>query len=231
MELLVAASALDTDSVDGHRSRPSGVTRLDLLNVVGSRPERLASPEGDSPARSASRSSAVQIWSWVSMRGAFGGLAMGSLVQKLGIITSIDRLPQCGASDWQATDKRPNAALEVRRCRRYGRSQVRNFQGNPEEKLEGIPRDSNDQAGLRARAHDLQNLFRFGLARGRAARRVPRQRRRCPRRLHSFFSPLAGGGNGPETFLRPDRAVPDRGRRRRAGRRAAVGAVAQRRAV
>src|SRR5216684_365548 len=40
--------------------------------------------------------------------------------------------------------------------------------------------DSNDQAGLRARAHDLQNLFRFGLARGRAARRVPRQRRRCP---------------------------------------------------
>src|SRR6266571_4305808 len=70
MELLVAASALDTDSVEGHRSRPSAVMRLDLLKVVGSRPERLASPEGDNPARSASRSSAVQIWPWVSMRGA-----------------------------------------------------------------------------------------------------------------------------------------------------------------
>ncbi len=66
MELLVAASALATNSVEGQRSRPSGVMRLDLLKVVGSRPARLASPEADSPARSASRSSAVQIWSWVS---------------------------------------------------------------------------------------------------------------------------------------------------------------------
>src|SRR3982074_3635261 len=77
MELLVAASALATDSVEGQRSRPSGVMRLDLLKVVGSRPERLASPEGDKPARSASRSSAVQICWWVSIRCAFGGLAIG----------------------------------------------------------------------------------------------------------------------------------------------------------
>ncbi len=45
-ELPVAASALETDSVEGQRSRPSAVTRLDLLKVVGSRPERLASPGG-----------------------------------------------------------------------------------------------------------------------------------------------------------------------------------------
>src|SRR5207248_10290023 len=77
MELLVAASAFDTDSVDGHRSRPSGVTRLDLWKVVGSRPARLASPEGDRPARSASRSSAIQIWSWVNGRGALRVLAIG----------------------------------------------------------------------------------------------------------------------------------------------------------
>src|ERR1700692_3464775 len=78
MELLAAASALETDSVEGQRSRPSGVIRLDLLKVVGSRPERLASPEGDNPPRSASRSSAVQIWSWVSVFWAFGCLVMVS---------------------------------------------------------------------------------------------------------------------------------------------------------
>src|ERR1700719_1080706 len=82
MEVLLAASDLATDSVDGQRSRPSGVMRLDLLKVVGSSPARLASPEGDSPERSASRSSAVQIWPWVSVRGAFGCLAMGRLRQK-----------------------------------------------------------------------------------------------------------------------------------------------------
>src|ERR1019366_6140357 len=97
MELLVAASALATDSVDGHRSRPSGGMRLDLLKVVGSSPERLASPEGDSPARSASRSSAVQIWSWVSIFEAFGCLAIGRSRSKLGIITSINRKSRSGA--------------------------------------------------------------------------------------------------------------------------------------
>src|SRR5204863_389210 len=65
-----------SDSVDGQRSRPSAVTRFDLLKVVGSRPARRASPEGDSPARSASRSSAAQTWPWVSIRGVFGCLAM-----------------------------------------------------------------------------------------------------------------------------------------------------------
>src|ERR1700757_3861628 len=53
IELLVAASALATDSVEGQRSRPSAVTRLDLLKVVGSRPAGRASPEGDNPARAA----------------------------------------------------------------------------------------------------------------------------------------------------------------------------------
>ena len=87
------------------------------------------------------------------------------------------------------------------------------------------------QAGTRSRAHDLQNLFRFGLARGRAAGRVPGQRRRYPRRLHSFFACLAGGRDGQKAFFRPDRPVSDRGGCRRAGRGAALGAVAQRRAV
>ena len=47
----VAASDLATDLVEGQRARPSGVIRLDLLKVVGSSPARLASPDGDSPAR------------------------------------------------------------------------------------------------------------------------------------------------------------------------------------
>jgi len=42
-----------------------------------------------------------------------------------------------------------------------------------------------------------------------------------------FSLPSQGGGDGPETLLRPDRNIPDCGRRRQAGRRAAVGAVAQ----
>jgi hypothetical protein len=58
----VAASDLATDSVEGQRARPSGVMRFDLLKVVGSSPAFLARPEGDSPARAASRSMAVQIW-------------------------------------------------------------------------------------------------------------------------------------------------------------------------
>src|SRR5437868_9520203 len=65
--VLVAVSDLATDSVDGQRVRPSGVIRLDLLKVVGSRPARLASPEGDNPARAASRSMAVQICACVSI--------------------------------------------------------------------------------------------------------------------------------------------------------------------
>ena len=63
----VAASALATDSVDGQRARPSGVMRFDLLKVVGSSPDFLASPDADSPARAARRSMALQIWACVSM--------------------------------------------------------------------------------------------------------------------------------------------------------------------
>src|ERR1700694_5332697 len=48
--VLVATSALATDSVEGQRSRPSGVMRLDLLNEVGSRPAALARPEAERPA-------------------------------------------------------------------------------------------------------------------------------------------------------------------------------------
>src|SRR5215467_6835474 len=65
----VAASDFETDSVEGQRARPSGVMRFDLLNVVGSRPARLASPDAESPARAANRSIAVQICACVNMVG------------------------------------------------------------------------------------------------------------------------------------------------------------------
>jgi hypothetical protein len=78
IELPPAASAFASDSVEGQRSRPSGVMRLDLLKVVGSRPERRAS-----------RSSAAQTWPWVSIRGIFGCLAMRNSRAGLGIISRI----------------------------------------------------------------------------------------------------------------------------------------------
>src|SRR3981081_2511081 len=70
--VLVAARHFATDSVDGQRCRWSGVTRLDLLKVVGSRPARLARPEGEVPARAASASMASQICVWVSMADGAG---------------------------------------------------------------------------------------------------------------------------------------------------------------
>src|SRR5712664_300354 len=134
MELLVAASALATDSVEGHRSWPSEVMRLDLLKVVGSRPARLASPEGDSPERSASRSSAVQIWPWVSMRGVFGCLAMGRLCQNLRNYS----LNRPAFPSWRKSRK---ATLEVRGQRRYGRRAIRQTPGKAQE--------TQQQAGTR----------------------------------------------------------------------------------
>src|SRR5499427_10617105 len=65
----VAASDFATDSVEGQRARPSGVMRFDLLNVVGSRPARLASPDAESFDRAASRSMAIQICPCVNMVG------------------------------------------------------------------------------------------------------------------------------------------------------------------
>src|SRR5436305_922661 len=131
---LVAASALATDSVEGHRSRPSGVTRLDLLNVVGSRPARLASPEGDSPPRSASRSSAVQICAWVSILEAFGGLAIAQSGSKT-------RNYCLNKPTFAIRRKHSMPGLELRRCRRYGRKRSRNFSENP--------RPYKRQAGLK----------------------------------------------------------------------------------
>ena len=85
----VAASALATDSVEGQRGRPSGVMRFDLLKVVGSSPAFLASPEAVSLARAARRSSAVQIWAWVSMDERRAGRAVprGRRIRYVGIIT------------------------------------------------------------------------------------------------------------------------------------------------
>src|SRR6185437_11997571 len=72
--VLVAASALATDSVDGQRGRPSGVMRLDLLKVVGSSPDFLARPDAVSLARAASRSIAVHICECVSMGSPGAGI-------------------------------------------------------------------------------------------------------------------------------------------------------------
>src|SRR5258706_9888717 len=71
-EAPVAASTLARLSVEGQRSLPSRVTRLDLLNVVGSRPARRARPEAVNPLSEASRSSARQMSLWRSMAGWWG---------------------------------------------------------------------------------------------------------------------------------------------------------------
>ena len=80
--VLVAARHFATDSVDGQRCRWSGVTRLDLLKVVGSSPARLASPDGEVPARAASASMASQIWVWVEHGGWRGRRHGGTWVRR-----------------------------------------------------------------------------------------------------------------------------------------------------
>ena len=57
----VASSTLARLSLLGQRARPSGMRRLLGLNVVASRPARLARPEADRPCSAASVSSARQI--------------------------------------------------------------------------------------------------------------------------------------------------------------------------
>src|SRR5690242_9025010 len=80
--VLVAVSALATDSVDGQRARPSGVMRFDLLKVVGSRPAFLASADAVMLLRAARRSSAFQIWACVSIVRS-PGAAAGSLAIRI----------------------------------------------------------------------------------------------------------------------------------------------------
>src|SRR5262249_39053287 len=57
-----AASARAMLSVEGQRSRPSGLWRFDLLKVVGSSPAARASPDAESPRRAANASIARQMW-------------------------------------------------------------------------------------------------------------------------------------------------------------------------
>ena len=84
MELLVAASALATEfrrraSVRGRRGDALGFVE----GAVGSRPARLASsPQADSPEALGKPIQRGQIWPWVSMRGVFGCLAIGSTSPK-----------------------------------------------------------------------------------------------------------------------------------------------------
>ncbi len=64
----VAPSTLAMLSVLGHRARPSGMRRLLGLNVVASRPDRLANPDGDSPCSAANVSRARQMSSCFMIR-------------------------------------------------------------------------------------------------------------------------------------------------------------------
>jgi hypothetical protein len=63
----VASMILASDSVDGQRGRPSAANLLDLLNVVESRPARLASPEAERSCCAASASIAAHTRLWESM--------------------------------------------------------------------------------------------------------------------------------------------------------------------
>ena len=45
----VARSTLATDSVEGQRSRPSGLVRFERLKLVASSPDLRARPEADMP--------------------------------------------------------------------------------------------------------------------------------------------------------------------------------------
>ena len=56
----VARRILEIDSVEGHRSRPSGLVRFDLLKLVASRPALRASPDAVMPWRAANASIAAQ---------------------------------------------------------------------------------------------------------------------------------------------------------------------------
>ncbi len=90
-----------TDSVEGQRGRPSGVMRLDLLKVVGSRPAFLARPDAERPARAARRSRAPQICAWVSIADSspIGHRKARDLIQIIGIVTGSTIRPatyRCG---------------------------------------------------------------------------------------------------------------------------------------
>src|SRR5258708_26312252 len=112
MEVLVAVSALATDSVEGQRSRPSGVMRLDLLNEVGSSPAALARPEGERPARAASRSRAVQSCACVSIDVL---AARGATLFRIGIIAQYRSRspPPARPSPWAPAHASPTMAAAL----------------------------------------------------------------------------------------------------------------------
>src|SRR4029453_5431604 len=76
----VASSTLAMLSVVGQRGRPLPVMRLDLLKEVGSRPARLARPEGENPKRRATGFFGAKTRQWVS-------LFMGEPRREIGIYT------------------------------------------------------------------------------------------------------------------------------------------------
>ena len=144
-------------------ARPEGAgLRFVVRRLVASAPlargsrlgRRAGSHDAGSPACSARGSSAIR-----SGRGS-----VFSMVLAVWPGPESGMSPSTGVRD---PAQQAQATLELLRSRRYGR---------PDPATPEIPRDSIRRQGSGPSAQNLQNLPRFGMARGRAARRVPRQR-------------------------------------------------------
>src|SRR5215470_4213513 len=107
--VFVACSDFATDSVEGQRGRPSEVTRLDLLKVVGSRPAFFARPDGVILACAAKRSMAVQIWLWLSM-GMDARTGCNCGFDRIGII-ALSRPPVATGSFGGGLEKTPPSPI------------------------------------------------------------------------------------------------------------------------
>src|SRR5579862_2401728 len=84
MRVCVACRIFARLSVDGHRGRPSGEARFDLLNAVASSPARRAKPEVVRLCRSARRSIADHMRVWDSTRPLRAGPSLARLVNPAG---------------------------------------------------------------------------------------------------------------------------------------------------
>src|SRR5260370_20606934 len=97
------------------------------------RPAPPADPARSRSGRGSAGAALLDVWPWVTL-----SKARNYYLNRPAFAIRHKRLPR----DCEATYKRPNATLEVRRCRRYGRSQVRKFQGNPKENPRKTLRES-----------------------------------------------------------------------------------------
>jgi len=157
--------------------------RLDLLKVVGSRPERRASRKA------------------TARRVPQAGPARPRYGRESGFAAFLPALPCPGpVPDGNYIRNRNSAQGSPRQRLKCARAADTVSAGS--EKFFGKSQETHDKQGMRIRAHDLQNLSRFGLARrpsGRASTAAAPMMRRDG--LYSF-SRRAGRGDGAKTFLR-----------------------------